>query len=149
MSWLTTAIEPHYGWLIFAVLLALGELIVPGAFLIWVSAAAAITGIAVAALPMTLAAQFLLFAVLTIGAVLLGRRWYVATDRPVADPLLNDRAARLVGQLVTVVEPVSELRGRVRVGDSEWPARGPALPVGTTARIEAVRDGVLEISAAE
>ena len=36
--------ETHYVWLTLAVLLGLAELMVPGVFLIWLAAAAAITG---------------------------------------------------------------------------------------------------------
>lgn len=148
MDMFTTPIAPVYGWLMFAVLLALGELLAPGVFLIWVAAAAAATGLLAFLLPIPLWAQFLLFAAITVAAVIGGRRWYVATNKPVADPLLNDRAARMVGQIVTVVQPVSSASGRVKVGDGEWPARGPAMAVGTTARIVVVRDGVVEIEPA-
>ena len=62
-----------------------------------IAIAAAITGLAALALPIGLPLQLLLFAALSIVAVYAGRRWYV--DHPVAstDPLLNDRAARLIG----------------------------------------------------
>jgi membrane protein implicated in regulation of membrane protease activity len=59
--------------------------------------------------------------------------------------MLNDRSARMVGQSVIVVETVDAHKGRVRVGDSEWPARGPNLPVGATARIAAVTNGIVNI----
>ena len=42
--------------------------------------------------------------------------------------LLNDRTAQLIGQVVTVVVAIENGEGRVRVGDSEWSARGgPAV----------------------
>jgi len=37
-------IEPQWAWLIAAAVLAVAELIVPGVFLIWLAAAAGITG---------------------------------------------------------------------------------------------------------
>ncbi|MBH1999286.1 MAG: NfeD family protein, partial [Sphingomonadaceae bacterium] len=117
-------LQDHWGWLVFAALLGIAEVMIPGVFLIWIAIAAAITGLVALALPIALPAQLLLFAALSIAAVWGGRRWYV--DNPVAstDPLLNDRTARLIGQSVTVVEAISGGEGRVKVGDSVWTARG-------------------------
>lgn len=139
--------EPEYVWLILAALLALAEIFVPGVFLIWVAAAAAVTGIASAFIDLTLAGQLTLFGISTIATVLFGRRWYLTNIVKSEDPLLNDRAARLIGTTVTVVTPVSATSGRVKVGDGEWSARGPAMPIGAIARIVDVTDGVLILEA--
>ncbi len=138
-------LEPHYQWLIFAALMGIAEIIVPGIFLIWISLAAALTGIIALLLPMPVALQLLLFAAISVGTVYIGRRWYLSREHISQDPMLNDRSARMVGQSVIVVDAVSAHKGRVRVGDSEWPARGPDLPVGATARIAAVTDGIVNI----
>lgn len=131
-------------WLILALVLALAELLVPGVFLIFLAIAAAITGGALLALPdLPVAAQLASFAVWSGVIVLVGRRWY--RDYPVAtsDPLLNDRAARLIGEIVTVDQPIQSGRGRVRVADGVWPARGPDTASGTTMRVVEVEAGVL------
>jgi membrane protein implicated in regulation of membrane protease activity len=141
-----TEIDPAYGWLSVAVLLAIIELLVPGVFLIWLAGAAAITGVAAFFLPMTFTGQLTLFCIASVAAVLLGRRWYERTMVVSSDPLLNDRAARLAGTLVTVTQPVSSHSGRAKVGDSEWPARGPELAVGTVARVARVEDGILRLT---
>lgn len=125
-----SAVDPWLGWMILAVLLGLAELAVPGVFLVWIALAAAVTGAVTFVLPLPLAAQIVLFALLCLVAVYGGRRWYA--DNPVesADPLLNDRAARLVGREVTVVEAISGGEGRVKVDDGTWTAMGPDAPVG-------------------
>lgn len=139
---------PHaYIWLIFAAILGIGEIIVPGVFLIWIAAAAAITGILTFAVGLLPALQFGLFAILCIAAVYLGRKWYLERGASVEDPLLNDRSARMVGQSVTVTEDVNEYEGRARVGDSEWPARGAAIKKGKSAKIINVKDGIIHIEA--
>jgi membrane protein implicated in regulation of membrane protease activity len=53
-------------------------------------------------------------------------------DRPIvsSDPLLNNRRGRLVGQTAVVTTPIDGGEGRVRVGDSEWIARGNDTPAG-------------------
>ena len=86
---------PHeYMWLLFAALLGIGEIIIPGVFLIWIAAAAAITGILTFVIGFNPALQFGLFALLCILAVYLGRKWYLERGADVADPMLNDRSAR-------------------------------------------------------
>ena len=63
---------------------------------------------------------------------------YANRDVNSADPLLNDRSARLVGKIVTVVTPVDDHDGRVRVGDSEWSARGGPAATGERVRVTGV-----------
>ncbi|SFP37426.1 NfeD family protein [Sphingomonas rubra] len=136
------------GWLLAALLLGIAELLVPGVFLIFLAIAAAVTGLASFALPeLPLTAQLASFAAWSVVAVLVGRRWYA--DYPVegGDAHLNDRASRLIGERVTVAVAIEHGRGRVVVGDGTWPATGPDLPVGASARIVAVKDGVVEVEA--
>ena len=141
--------ETHYVWLTIAVLLGLAELMVPGVFLIWLAAAAAITGIASLFIDLTLTGQLTVFGISSVASVLLGRRWYLSAKVKNEDPMLNDRAARLVGKTVTVVDAVTPTGGRVKVGDGEWPAKGPAMAEGTLAKVAAVNGGVLELEPLE
>ena len=78
-------------------------------------------------------------------SVWIGRRWY--RDYPVAtsDPLLNDRAARMIGAEVTVEEAIEGGRGRVRIGDGTWPARGADAPVGARVRVIGVDGAVVVV----
>ena len=131
-------------WLALALALGIAELLVPGVFLIFVAAAAAITGAVMLALPdAPVPAQFGAFALWSVVTVIVGRRWYAENPVASTDPRLNDRAARLVGDVVTADADFALGRGRVRVGDGSWPARGPDLPAGARARVVAVEDGVL------
>jgi inner membrane protein len=127
---------PGLSWLILAAVLAITELLVPGIFLVFVAAGAAVTGVVTLIIPdFALTFQVMVFVIASSGAVALGRRWYVNNPVPSADPLLNDRIARLIGEVVTVVEPISAGKGKVRVGDGEWLASGPDAPIGTHVRI--------------
>ena len=127
-------LDPEWWWLVGAALLGIAEIFVPGVFLIWLAAAAAITGFA-ALLGIPLAFQFGLFALLSLAAVSLGRRWYAANPVRSSDPLLNDRTARLIGETVTVVTAIEGGQGRVKVGDSVWSARGEDAPEGSRVRV--------------
>lgn len=134
MDWLN-ALEPHWTWLIVGMLLATAEIIVPGFFLIWFAAAAIVTGMLSFLLPLTGAAQIGLFAVLALAAVYAGRKWFAKNPIISSDPKLNDRGARLTGEVVTVVEAIRNGQGRVKVGDSVWSARGDDADAGTQVRI--------------
>ncbi|TKD50879.1 NfeD family protein [Sphingomonas baiyangensis] len=143
MDWLDA---PALWWLAAAALLAAIELVVPGVFLVFLAFAAAVTGVFSLLFPdLPLWGQAISFAAWAGVAVAVGGRWYRDFGPASADPLLNDRAARLLGDVVTVTVAIEGGRGRVRVGDSEWPAAGPDLPSGARARIIAAQNGVLTI----
>src|SRR5687767_3605780 len=110
--------DDHWLWLLAAALIGILEIFLPGIFLIWIAAAAAITGIVAALLPIALPFQLALFGLLAIAAVYSGRRQYDRNPVASSDPLLNDRTARLVGQNVLVVTAIENGEGRVKVGDS-------------------------------
>lgn len=137
-------------WLAAAVLLGIAELVVPGVFLIFLAIAAAITGVATLALSdLPVAGQVVSFAVWSGVTVLIGKRWY--RDYPVAsaDPMLNDRVARLIGEIVTVSHPIEDGHGRVIVGDGAWSACGPDAPIGALVRIVGETSGELLVEPIE
>ena len=136
-------IEPGWLWLIGGVVLLIAEVIAPGFFLVFIGAAAIITGLFALLFELGAVPQLALFALYAVLAVMIGRRFYA--NRASADPLLNDRAGRLVGRVVTVVVAVDEHEGRVRVGDSEWSARGGPAEVGTRVRITGFEGNCLTV----
>lgn len=136
--------DAHWWWLTAAIVLAIAELVVPGAFLIWIATAAALTGVAALLIGVPLAGQFVLFALLSVASVYLGRRIY-GEAVPSGDPMLNDRAARLIGETLVVVEAIEDGRGRVRVGDGAWPARGPDAAAGTRVRVTGADGACLHV----
>jgi membrane protein implicated in regulation of membrane protease activity len=133
-----------YAWLALAALLGAAEIVAPGLFLIWLAGAALATALLVA-LGVPGWWPLIAFAGLAVVAVLIGRR-VIARHPPVGDrPGLNRAADRMVGALVTVEADFVGGRGRVRVGDGGWPARGPNLPAGAQARVVAVEGGTLVV----
>lgn len=138
-------IGAHWWWLLAAALLAIFEVFVPGVFLVWMAAAAAVTGITVALLPLPLAAQIGLFALLAVAAVAGGRRHYARNPVESDDPLLNDRAARLIGETVTVVVAITGGEGRVKVGDGVWGARGDDAPEGARVIVTGTQGNCLKV----
>lgn len=147
MDW-TTALEGRWLWLSLGIVLGAAEMLAPGFFLIWLAAAAILTGLVAWLLPISMTVQIVLFAILAIGLVQAGRRWFRGNPIESDDPLLNDRGARMVGDVVIVVEPIKSGTGRVTVGDSVWTANGPDTPVGARVRITGVHGSTLQVEPA-
>lgn len=136
-------IDPGWLWAIGGVLLLIAEVVAPGFFLVFIGAAAIATGLFAVLFDLGLAAQLGLFALYSIVAVLVGRRWYAEPDGPLHQGMINEPAARLVGRTVEVVSAVSDHGGRVRVGDSEWSARGGPASPGDHVRVTSVEGNCL------
>jgi inner membrane protein len=147
MDWLD-ALAPHWFWLSLGLLLGAAEILIPGFFLIWLAVAAIATGLIAWVLPVPIVGQVVLFAVLAIGAVYAARQWMIKNPGAPGDPMLNDRAARLIGEIVTVIEAIDGGSGRVKVGDSVWMAKGADAPTGARVRVTGSDGGALLVEAA-
>lgn len=134
MEWLE-ALNPHWGWLALGLVLAIAEMAIPGVFLIWLAGAALITGVVTWLVPIGMPLQIVLFAVLAIVSVFAGKRYLRDNPIDAADPMMNDRGARLVGENVLVTHVIEGGSGRVKLGDSEWLVRGPDAEPGTRMRV--------------
>jgi len=138
-------LEPGWLWMIGGVVLLIAEIVAPGFFLLFIGAAAMATGAFALLFDLGTASQLALFALYAVLAVMVGRRFYSSASVEAGDGLLNDRSAQLVGKVVAVVAAIDEHGGRVRVGDSEWNARGgPAAP-GDRVRITGVDGNCLKV----
>jgi membrane protein implicated in regulation of membrane protease activity len=141
-----TNIDPGWLWLIGGVILLIAEVIAPGFFLVFIGAAAIATGFFTVLFGLGTVPELALFVLYSAIAAMVGRRFYANRDSRSIDPLLNDRAGRLVGKIVTVVAEVDDHNGRVRVGDSEWSARGGPAATGQRVRITGVEGNCLIVA---
>ncbi len=135
-------------WMIAGVALCIAEVVAPGFYLMWVGLAAILTGGATAAFGFGFAGQGVLFALLAFASIFIARQYFRNAPISSSDPLLNDRAARLVGTVVTAVEPIDESQGRVKVGDSVWSAKGTYAAVGDRLRVTGCDGMTLIVEAA-
>lgn len=140
-------IATGWWWLIGGLLLLVAELLAPGVFLLFVGAAAMITGLFVLLFGLGLAPALALFALYTAVAVMIGRKVYANRGVNSPDPHLNDRGARLIGRTVIATSAIDQGSGRVRVGDSEWPARGGPAAAGAQVVIRGVEGNCLLVDA--
>jgi membrane protein implicated in regulation of membrane protease activity len=117
------------------VLLAGLEMLVPGVYLVWLGIAAIITGVLTGLLHLSLPAQVIDFVFLSLIIAFSARRFLRESPIVGADPLMNRRVARMLGQTAVVVQAIEHGSGRVHFGDSEWIASGPDVAVGERVRI--------------
>ena len=140
-------LDPTWAWLALGLVLAIAEMVIPGVFLIWLAGAALTVGLLSAVLPLTLPVEVAIFAVLAVINVLIGRRWLRSHPVESADPLLNQRGARLVGSRVVVTQAIEGGSGRVRCGDTEWLAQGPDAEQGAKMTVTGSQGSVLIVEA--
>ncbi len=141
-----------WNWVFLGLLLMALETVVPGVHLLWFGLSAVVVG----ALALALSAlghaelftwpwQLVAFAIVSVMTVFwvrgVARQEQAATDAPD----LNVRGAQYVGRLVTVEEAITSGRGRVRVGDTLWPAQGADAAKGARVRVTGVNGTVLVV----
>ena len=141
MDWLSG--NDHWVWLTLGLMLAGLEMLIPGVYLIWLAAAAIITGVLTLTLDLSLPVQLIDFVFLSLIVAFSAKRFL--GERPIesSDPLMNRRGARLVGETALVVQAIEHGSGRVRLGDSEWLAHGPNAAAGERVRISGSEGAIL------
>jgi len=142
MDWLDS-FGAHWVWLTLGLVLAGLEMLVPGVYLIWLALAAIITGVLTLTLDLSLPFQVVDFVFLSLIIAFSAKRFL--RERPIesSDPLMNRRGARLVGETALVVQAIEHGSGRVKLGDSEWIARGPNVAAGERVRISGSEGAIL------
>ncbi|WP_275785046.1 NfeD family protein [Pararhizobium gei] len=141
-----------WSWWVLGLVLLAAEVVAPGVFLVWIGIAAIVTG-AVSLLLWDAAfwvwqAQIVVFAILSVLAVLAGRRILAQGGDTSDEPLLNQRGARLIGRTAVLEEPIAEGRGRIRLDDTTWSVSGPDLPTGSRVRVTGSASGQLSVEKA-
>lgn len=137
-----------WNWMILAAVLLVLEMIAPGIFLMWFGFAAAATGLIVFRYDIVWQWQLIWFCGLSLAAVLLANRYLRQHPLESDQPLLNKRAAQLIGQSFDLAEPIENGRGSIRVGDTIWRVEGPELPKGARIKIVGTDGSVLKVEPA-
>jgi len=130
-------------WWIFAAALGISEAFYPRGVAIWFCAAAALVGALRVLVPYPWFWQVALFCSLALGLRIVWRSRRGMASAP-ARPRLDQWAARYVGEVCILSEPIVAGYGKVRIGDGDWTVRGSDLPAGAAVRVQAV-EGVLLI----
>ena len=135
----------YWHWWIAGLLFLILETFVPGAVFLWMGVAAAVVGLLALIVPaLVWQAQFVIFGVLAIVALLAWRRFrptQTATDQPT----LNRRGESYIGRQFTLSEPIVNGIGMLRVDDTQWRVSGGDAAAGTLVRVTAVDGATLRV----
>lgn len=135
-----------WAWIILGLLLIGVELLAPGVFFIWLGFAAILTGLLDAAFDLSWQVSFLIFAALSVAAVVAGRAiMRPSTQSDTQAALLNQRGQSLVGQVFTLEAPIKDGEGRIRVGDSSWRVTGADRFAGAKVRVVRIEGTTLVV----
>ena len=144
----------YWHWLVFGAALVGLEALLPGVFLLWLGVAGLVTGLLLL-MPVLIVlpaapwqGQVLLFALLSVVSIVVGRR-LAARDADNNDhPHLNQPAKRIVGREYTLQMPIADGSGTLAIQGNTWIITGPDLPAGTRIRVVAVVEGALQVTPA-
>jgi hypothetical protein len=138
MSDFIPVIGPWFWWIVAGILLV-GEMLMPGFFLLWLAAAAALTGAIDLVFDLGWQGEVSVFAILSLLLVLITWKWVMESRQLKSDqPTLNQRHHAYVGRVVPLAQAIVNGSGKVRIDDSLWDVDGPDLPLGTRVRISGV-----------
>ncbi|MGB8326489.1 MAG: NfeD family protein [Steroidobacteraceae bacterium] len=146
MDWIVDLKWWH--WWIAAAVLAAVETFMPGAVAIWFAASAFVVGALLLLLPIPWQLQLVLFGALGFVAILVYRNYLRRNPDVSEQPRLNQRASQYIGREFTLLEPIVQGFGKVRIGDGVWKVAGPELPAGARVKVSGVDGTVLKVDRA-
>lgn len=146
MDWINDIIYWH--WLILAVALIILEILMPGAYFLWMGVSAAVVGGVMFVFPeMQILLQVLIFAVLSVITVAMYKSYRKKNPLVTDEPALNRRGEKYIGQIFTLTEPIVNGEGKITVDDSTWKITGSDSNAGETVRVVAIEGSILKVEA--
>jgi inner membrane protein len=124
-----------WNWFVAAGILLALELMVPGAFMLWLGLSALLVGAISLAVAWPWQAQLVAFAVFALASIPLWRRFARKVESPADRPFLNRRAEAFVGRVFTLDKPIVGGQGTVRIDDTIWRVSGPDAPAGSRVKV--------------
>ena len=103
-------------WLAIGVALLIGEVLIPGVFLLWIGLAGLATGFVVA-----------------IASIMKN-----TPEESAEAPNLNKKGAAMIGKNYVLASDIVNGEGRVKVGDTVWIATGQDMSEGTRVTVDEV-----------
>lgn len=138
----------EWNWLILGAGLIGLEILVPGVFLIWFGLSALIVGSVALGIDISWQWQLILFAVLSLIAVILSRRFFKNTENESDKPFLNQRAEQNIGRSFVLTQAILHGHGRVQIADSTWAVEGEDCSEGTMVKVIGVEGTTLMVEPA-
>jgi membrane protein implicated in regulation of membrane protease activity len=122
------------------------ESVIPGVHFMWFGLAAVLVGTLSLLIDVPLPWQLAMFGALSVAMILIVRRVWRPSAVQSDLPNLNVRGAQYIGRKVKVEEPITDGRGKVRIGDTVWAAEGPDTPRGAHVVVTGVNGTVLIVA---
>lgn len=143
-----TSLGP-WSWFILGLILLGLEILAPGTIFLWFGLSALVVGVVALTFDFAWQVHVVLFLVLSLISLLVGRRMMMKMASEKGDPGLNQRGSRYVGREFTLAAPLSEGAGNLSIDDTIWRITGPDLPAGTKVKVDSVDGARLVVSRAE
>jgi membrane protein implicated in regulation of membrane protease activity len=144
-----------WNWFFLGLLLIVLETVVPGVHFLWFGLSAIVVGaITFAVVSLGHAEVFIwpwqlvVFSLVSVATVFWVRGVARGEQALTDEPDLNVRGAQYVGRLVVVEDTIVGGRGRVRVGDTLWPAQGADAAKGARVKVTGTNGTVLVVEPA-
>ena len=131
-------------WWVIGIVLVIGEVVLPGTFLIWFAFAAFGVGLIGVVVDLSGMNQVVVFGLLSFASLSLGYLMRKRRGDPEV-PAFADRTQAYMGKTYTVVEAIENGQGKIQVGDSVWLAEGEDCPIGGSVKVIDSRGTVLLI----
>jgi hypothetical protein len=129
-------------WLLLIIL----EIVVPGAFFLWMGVSAGIIGLILWISPdISWESQLLLFSVISIVSIALWRIRLNKHPTESEDNTLNARTTQYIGRVFTLVEPIEDGYGKIHVDDSYWQVSGPNCEKDKKVKVISVDGMILKV----
>lgn len=140
-------------WVVFGFILLVSEILLPGVLLIWIGTAALVVG----AISIFLwdsqiwpwQVQWVVFAALSLTFTYLAKKYFRGRGDTSDQPFLNQREASLIGRTATLVEPITEGKGRIKLDDTWWSVHGRDMRAGTKVIVSSAQGTTLIVEAAD
>ncbi|MGQ0674093.1 MAG: NfeD family protein [Hyphomicrobium sp.] len=141
-----------WNWFFLASVLLAMEVVIPGVHFLWFGLAAAVVGIVAFGVDaaghgaaFTPAWQLVAYALVSVATLFGVKKFLLKRTTSSDEPSLNVRGAHYIGREFMVENAIQSGRGKVRVGDTLWPAEGADAPAGAKVRVKAVNGTVLVV----
>ncbi|MEE9575340.1 MAG: NfeD family protein [Gammaproteobacteria bacterium] len=146
MEWINNIIYWH--WLILAVALIILEILMPGAYFLWMGVSAAAVGCAMFIFPeMPWLTQILIFAALSVITVVIYKTHQKKNPTVTDEPALNRRGEQYIGRTLILTEAIVNGAGKTKVDDSTWNVTGADMEVGESVRVVAIEGSTFKVEA--
>jgi len=139
----------YWHWLILACALLGLEILVPGAFFLWLGLAALASAILHFFLPsIGPEVQYAMFAVFCILSLFGWKKFTKEASLDKTDkPTLNQRNQQYLGRTLVLSEAIVNGFGKVTVDDSKWKVTGNDMAAGSKVKVTHVDGSILRVEA--